>query len=181
MKKLIALMLCLVLACSAFVLTSCDDPTADTGNDQKEPSNDNADADQDKGLSDDLSTLNGKTAEDLYALALEKIAGLENFELVATQVLTMTHQGESITMNQTVINKMDGQDCYLKSENDTTPDANMEVWYVDEWYYVISKGVQNKANISWEKVQENYMPEGATAEGALMNIPEAWFKDVKFA
>ena len=179
MKKLLALLLCLLLVCSAFVLASCD-ATDKADDDKNESSNSDTSSDKKDDSSKEPSTLNGKTAEELYALALEKVAGLTNFEMTATQVIEMTYEGDTITMNQIVINKMNGQDCYMKMENDMSPDANMEMWYVDEWMYVITEGVQNKANITWEEMQETYMPEGATAEGALMNIPEAWFKDVKF-
>ena len=69
---------------------------------------------------------------------------------------------------------------YIKTTNDAAPEANMEIWYVDEWMYVISNGTSAKANITFEEMQENYMPEGATGSGALMMIPESWFEDITF-
>lgn len=177
MKKLLSLLLCLILVCSVFVLASCD-ATDNDNDDNNEPSNSDTNSDK----KDDLSTLNGKTAEELYDAAIAKVAGLTNFEMTATQVITLTYEedGDSFTMNQSIVSKMNGQDCYMKAENDSAPESNMEMWYVDEWMYVITNGVQNKANITWEDMQEKYMPEGANAEGALMNIPKEWFKDVKF-
>ena len=56
----------------------------------------------------------------------------------------------------------------------------MEIWYVDDWMYLNSEDQKIKANITYDKLVEEYMPEGATGENALMNIPEDWFKDTRF-
>lgn len=127
-----------------------------------------------------IEDLNGKTPEELYAAALESVKGLTNYEMTTTQVITMTYQGMSIPMTQVVVSKMDGQNIYLETTNDFESSQNMTAWYVDEWFYVIQENVNAKANITYQEMQEKYMPEGATSDGALMNIPENWFKDIKF-
>lgn len=194
MKKLLAILLSLMLAFSMFMLVSCGDTDDDDDDDKtsevdKKPSskpdnkpsdntgnNNNNNNNNDSGI----ETLNGKTATELYNAALEKLANIDNFEMTAAQVITMSYEGESMSMNQTIITKLDGQNCYTKSYNDVAPTANMEIWYVDEWLYAIQAENKFKANITWEKMVSTYMPEGATADGALMNIPESWFKDVRF-
>ena len=162
MKKILSLLLCALLMFTMLGLVSCDDE--ETAGSQ---SGDGDDA---------IETLGGKTPEQLYQAALDKVAGLTNYTMVATQVIS----GGGMTMNQTVSAKMDGINVYVKSENDTEASSNMECWYVDEMLYAIASGVKVKAAISYEKFTSEYMPEGATSEGALMNIPASWFVDTSF-
>lgn len=166
MKKLLALLLCLMLVCSAFVLTSCDEPDL-----PKDSEDDD---------SNTLATLNDKTPEELYEETLERISSITNYEMTTSQVITMNVNGKDMTVNQSISAKMDGQEQYVKATNDTASEANMEIWYVDEWLYTINRGSQVKANISYEKMQTEYAPEGSDSSSALMNIPEHWFKDVLF-
>ncbi|MBQ9761411.1 MAG: hypothetical protein IJW16_08715 [Clostridia bacterium] len=162
MKKLLSILLCLALiCCSAFTQVACDDE------------DDNSDG---KGV----ATLNGKTPQDLYSAALAKVKGLTNYEMTTTQVITMSAQGQTVTMNQVLLSKINGQDNYVKLANDMESSVNMETWYVGEWVYVITNTARNKANITYAEMVDKYMPDGATGESALMNIPEAWFKDVRF-
>ena len=161
MKKLLALLLCLMMIVSVFTLASCKKEDKEEGEKTFE-------------------TLNGKTAEELYNEALAKLQGLDNFETVTTQVITMKVEGQKIDMNQVVITKKAGQNVYTKSTNDMEATAEMEVWYVDEWLYAKTFGQSFKANISYEQMEEEFMPEGANADGALLQIPESWFKDIAF-
>ena len=162
MKKILSLLLCALLMFTMLGLVSCDDE--ETAGSQ---SGDGDDA---------IETLGGKTPEQLYQAALDKVAGLTNYTMVAAQVIS----GGGMTINQTVSAKMDGIDVYVKTENNMDSSSNMECWYVDEMFYTIASGVKAKAAISYEKFTSEYMPEGATGEGALMNIPASWFVDTSF-
>ena len=156
MKKILSLLLCALLMFTMLGLVSC-------GGDEGDGSG-------------AIETLNGKTPEQLYQAALDKVAGLTNYTMVATQVIS----GGGMTINQTVSAKMDGIDVYVKTVNDMNSSGNMECWYVDEMFYTIASGVKAKAAISYDKFTSEYMPEGATGEGALMNIPASWFVDTSF-
>ena len=175
MKKIITLLLCLAFICSAFLFASCDTNNTDesTSSDTNESTN------QSNSNQDDNSTLNGKTAEELYSLALEKLQNLTNFEMISTQAITLSYEGESETANQTTITKINGTNCYMKTESELSEEANMEIWYVDEWYYIIKGNIQNKAHLTWDKMQE-YMPQGSSGDSILMNFPKEWFKDIQF-
>jgi hypothetical protein len=64
-----------MMAFSMFMLVSCGD----------------TDDDDDGGKKKDVrATLNGKTPEQLYDAALEKLATIDNFDMTATQVIKMT-------------------------------------------------------------------------------------------
>ena len=151
MKKILSLLLVLVMTCSMLLFVSCSD-------------------------NDSVETLNGKTAQELYNEALNKVKGLTNYTMTAEQVITVQNQ----TVNQTVISKVVGEDLYVKTNNDSAPSANMEAWYVGEMFYAIMGGVKAKANITKEEYREKFMPEGASGSDALMNIPADWFVDTKF-
>lgn len=155
MKKFLSLMLCIIMIAATFSLVACNG-------------------------GEDLTKLNGKTAEQLYNEALDKVKGLTNFELDATATISMELNNQTQTIDVKTVSKMDGQNVYVKVDNDMDASANMEAWYVDEVFYGEAAGQKFKAEITYEDYVEKYMPEGATAEGALMQIPEAWFKDTKF-
>lgn len=159
MKKFLAFLLSSFMMISVIAFSACD-----FSNSSKK---------------DDVDTLNGKTPEQLYALSLQTVAELDNFQLDAVQVIEMSSEGESGTMNQTVTSKKDGKNEYIKSTNDMGT-GEMEAWYVDETFYGILSIGKVYAEIPYEKYVEKYIPKGATAEGALMNIPSDWFVDVKF-
>ena len=184
MTKLLAILLCLLMVFfSVFTLVSCDDKGPDDKNaqvDKDNNENENKNDDDDGSDGKTVSKLNGKTPEELYSLALEKVANLDNFRFDTTQVIEMEYDGQKMTMNQTVTSVKDGKNEYAKTTNDMSPETAMEVWYVDNVFYSIMAGTKFYANIPYEDYVENYMPEGATAEGSLMNIPESWFVDVKF-
>ncbi|MBQ2999247.1 MAG: hypothetical protein IJD64_02175 [Clostridia bacterium] len=175
MKKIIALFLCMLLIGSMLILSSCDDTSDDPAPTEQKDDSEKKD-DPPKGL----ETLNGKTPKELYNEALATLASYTNYQMTTTQLITMSAQGQSQDINQIVITKMDGNESYVKMTNDMDSSANMETWYVDEWLYTISKGTSAKANITWEEMQEKFMPEGAGSDSALMNIPESWYKDIRF-
>lgn len=165
MKKTFALILCLMLCMSLF-LVGCD---------SKEGGNDD-------GNTNDLSTLAGKTPEQLYQAAMDSLKDVTSFESVSTQKIVMSAQGESMTMNQKVVSKQNGYDVYLKSENDMAPDAEMEVTYVDGMYYLIQNGQKLKKAISHEEmdamVEQIYGEDMSTQ--TLIPIPEEMFEDISF-
>ena len=159
MKKLLSILLCILMLLSISAMVACSN---------------------DDGDDDDLATLAGKTSVQLYEDAQNKLKGLQRYEMLSTQVITMNYAGTEIVMNQTITSKQDGQDLYVKMYNDTSTANNMECWYVDEWFYVIQGSVKGKAQIDYEDYVNTYMPEGSTSSDALMNIPSDWFKGVEF-
>lgn len=163
MKKYFKLIVCLLMVLSLTLVTSCKKDDGGSGNGP-----------------DTVDTLNGKTAEELYQEALSKVQGLNNYTTNSTQVITMTMQGQKMTMNQTVVAKVNNLDSYSKMYNDMESSLNMECWYVDEWLYAVSAGQRFKANITHERFQNEFMPEGSNASDSLMNLPQSWFKDIKF-
>ncbi len=154
MKKILTLVLAALMLVSAFCLASCN--------------------------KDELKKLDGKTPEALYQATQEKLKGKDNYTMVSSQKITLTAEGQEMVVNQSVTAKMAGKNSYAKIDNDMEASASMEVWYVDEMYYGIQNGKKIKAPLSWETYEEEYLPEGSTSENALLNIPDTWFKDLKF-
>ncbi len=165
MKKLLALLLAMTLIFSMFVLASCG----------------NKDKDDDKNDGDDstMETLAGKTPEELYETAKEKLSAATSFIITAEQEIVMTYEGESMTMNQTVISKRQGDNEYVKSYNDMSPAANMEVWYVDGMLYANTSSGKIKTELDKEQFMQQYMSKDPS-ESTLLDIPESWFEDMKF-
>ena len=183
MKKILAILLCLLLIGSTLTLASCDEldflnKDEESSETLKNPAP--IDDDDPPSKPSGIETLNGKTPEELYEEALEKVSSYTNYTMTTEQIITMSFEGQEQDINQTLISKANGHDSYVKSTNDMTSNANTETWYVDEWLYTIQNDQRLKANITWQEMQDNYMPEGATGESSLMNIPEDWFVDVKF-
>ena len=178
MKKILALMLCFVMIFSLCALTSCmddgDEATSTTGSSEQTPGSGNGDN------RPTVDTLGGMTAEEAYAAALAQLAEFNNFTMVTTQDITMTVTGYGeMVMNQTVVTKMAGSNVYIKTENDMEPTAEMECWFVNDWFYAISQGVSFKANITYAEFMEKYGPD-ASADSMLIGFPAEWFKDIKF-
>ena len=163
MKKSLALFLCLLMCLSVF-LVGC-------GGSKEGGSN-----------ADDLATLAGKTPEQLYAASMDALKNVTSFETVSTQKIVMSAQGQSMTMNQKIISKQNGYDIYAKTENDLSPESEMEVTYVDGMYYLIQNGQKIKKAISHEEmdalVQQIYGGD-ATAQ-TLLPLPEESFNDISF-
>lgn len=157
MKKLFIVLLALTLAFASFSLVSCD----------KEDG------------SKFVETLSGKTPEELYELSQAKLKEATSYSITSSQVITMTAGGQKVTMNQSVVTKINGDNSYVKATNDFTPDANMESWYVDGIVYAAMNGVKNKAEISKEVYMKEYM-NADPSESTLLDIPESWFKNIKF-
>lgn len=130
MKKFLAFLLSSLMMISVIAFSACD-----FSNSSKK---------------DDVDTLNGKTPEQLYALSLQTVAELDNFQLDAVQVIEVSSEGESGTMNQTVTSKKDGKNEYIKSTNDMGT-GEMEAWYVDETFYGILSIGKVYAEIPYEK------------------------------
>ncbi len=170
MKKFLSVLLCAVMLVMAFSLVACD--KAGSG-DKK--------TDLDKiEIGKEIAKLGDKTPQDLYADALNKVKGLKSYEMTTTQLITMKIGEVEQTVNQTVISKMDGKNVYAKIDSEANESLNMECWYVNDVFYLKQASLTAKATIAYDDYVEKYMPAGSTADGALMNIPEAWFKDVKF-
>ncbi|MBQ7778943.1 MAG: hypothetical protein IJ404_00465 [Clostridia bacterium] len=157
MKKLLLILLALTLAFSSFSLVSCDKEDGKKF----------------------IETLKGKTPEEIYELSRTKLKDATSYSVTASQVITMTANGQTLTMNQSVISKINGDNSYVKMTNDYTSSANMEAWYVDGIVYSSMAGVKAKAEISKEKFMEEYMNTDPS-ESTLLDIPESWFADIKF-
>ena len=163
MKKIISLLLALTLALSLLALTSCN-----KGDDDDNGSNN----------SNTATTLAGKTPEELYEISKTKLEEATNYSVNASQVIKMTYNGEEITTNQTVICTVSGDNSYSKIYSDMAG-MNMEVWYVDGMLYSSLAGIKTKAPMDKDAFMEEYMGADAS-ENTLLDIPESWFKDIKF-
>ena len=162
MKKIISLLLALTLAFSMLALVSC-----------------NSSDDDSNGGGKTVEKLAGKTPEELYELSRTKLAAATSYSVDSQQVITMSSAGESMTMNQTVVTKVNGNDSYMKSNNDTESSANMEVWYVDGMIYSSMLGMKIKAEMDKDAYMEEYMGTDPS-ETTLLDIPESWFENIKF-
>lgn len=180
MKKILAIMLCLVMIFSMIALVSCDEEEKSTSTSSTTNGNSTGGNTPpvDKGGS--IATVGGMTVEQAYQSALNKIENMTNLTMTTNQNITVSAQGQSFDMVNSIVIKMDGQNIYVKMENQMYPETNMTCWYVDDWVYVIAEGAQAKANITYDEFISEYAPGGATSEGALLEFPIEWFKDVKF-
>ncbi len=161
MKKLLALILCIVL--SVFAFASCNGNDTDgTGG---------------------VETLVGKTPEQLYEFSQEKLADATSYSVKATMdfVVRSTDptQTETFTMAISSESKINGEDVYMNVYNDIEPSANMEVWYVDGVIYANSGGVKGKATVDMDAFKQQYM-NIEPSESTLLDIPQSWFEDIKF-
>ena len=169
MKKLIAIILCLVCVAS-LCFVGCELPNTNTG--------DNAD-NTTAAAEDDLSKLNGKTPQELFTSAQETLKGYTRFKSEAKQIIKMDMDGSTVAMNQTVVSILDGQNSYMKAETSMLGETQitMEGYYVDGVVYNVLNKV--KAELPWETYVTDYLG-GDPTENMLLNIPEDWFKDIKF-
>ncbi|MBE6533504.1 MAG: hypothetical protein E7678_00835 [Ruminococcaceae bacterium] len=165
MKKLLALLMALMLVFS-LVLVSCDE----------------SDDNDDKKQEEVLEKLNGKTPEELYKQMSEELSLAKNMTMVADQDIDMTmiYQGQEMPMKtkQTVTQKIDGDNFSMVTENNMA--AGVTCYYVDGMVYnvQITDGSKIKYKATIEELNEKV---GVSAEEPkLLNLPESWFKDVKF-
>ena len=156
MKRIISLLLALTLVLSMLALVSC-----------KGSNNDND--------GNTVEALAGKTPRELYELSKEKLAATAKYSIISEQVITVS----DVTVNQTVTRKLDGDNCYFETYNDTATDANMKIWYVDGIMYMDTSQGKSKCEYTKEQYMEDYMEEDPS-ESTLLDIPESWFVDVKF-
>ena len=163
MKKLSALLLVMALLVSLFALASCDDK----------------DNDKDKDKDTYIETLAGKSPEELYQSVKSNLAEATSYVVDSNQVIVMTYGNEKMTMNQSVVTKVQGDNSYMKSFNDMTTAANMEVWYVDGIIYSNTANGKLQASMDKEQFMQNYMGKDPS-ESTLLDIPESWFEGMKF-
>ena len=157
MKKILLILLALTLAFSSFALVSCD-----KGDGAKF-----------------IATLSGKTPEELYEVAQAKLKAAGSYSVATSQNITMSANGQTMTMTQTAISKISGDNSYFKSTNSLDSSADIEAWYVDGIVYACKVGVKNKAEITKEEYMQKYM-NADPSESTLLDIPESWFEDIKF-
>ena len=162
MKKILSLLMALTLVISMFALASCDN-------------NDDGNPDVD---AEGLETLNGKTPEQIYGASMEAIKLADEYEIVSNQVIKMGYEGESFTMNQRVVSKIDGDNSYSKITDDMS-NQESETWYVDGVVYAKEGNNKIKTNLDKEEYMQQYMGKDPT-ESTLLDIPESWFKDIRF-
>lgn len=159
MKRVVSLILCMTLCFSlALSLTSCDRKT--------------------------LDTFNNASPEELYALALSSIASMDNYEIVHEQTITSSaiffikH-----TIEQTLTVHLDGDNFYQNIECDDESvwdsDSVLECWYVDEYFYATHTGAIRKQHVDPSELSGGIY-DFENADGALLNLPESWFKESKF-
>lgn len=172
MKKLVVLLFCLVLVFSTVILTACDDVVSwINGGGETTDGGDEGEINPKK--------LNGKTPEQVYARAQQVLAESTTYECVTDQVITISADDETMTMNQSVLIRVNGNNSYLKTENDLSPAAEYESWYVDNVCYVFMSGYKYKMEISLEEYTQEYMG-GDSTESTLLQIPEDSFADTIF-
>ena len=159
MKKILALLLSIALSLSMLMLVSCGEPED----------------------GDTVETLNDMTPEELYAHCREKLQNATSYSIVATQRIKMTYQGEKITTNQKVTNKVDGDNYYTQIDSDSLmgTELDMEAWYVDGIMYINSAGTKIKGEFDQDAFMQEYMGTDPS-ESTLLNIPESWFEDIVF-
>ena len=156
MKKLLSLALALVLVCMTLALASCDLLEGDT-----------------------KSKLDGKTPEELYEVSQQKLKEATSYSVNSTQEISMTYGEETMSMTQTVISKINGNDSYAKVYSDMDEGLNMEAWYVDGTVYASMDGIKAKAQITKAEYMQKYM-NADPSESTLLDIPKSWFDDIKF-
>lgn len=165
MKKRISMFLSalMVLSLLTFSMTSC----------LEEDTPDDEDDGQKQG-----STVNGKTPEELYMEALNAVNEAANWEITSTQEITMvmTYNGETqnVEQTQTIEQKINGENVYVKIGGSS---LEMETWYVDGVLYTVSGDVKAKAELSLQEYQEQMT---GSADQTLLNIPDDWFEGIKF-
>lgn len=130
---------------------------------------------------EDLAKLDGKTPQELFAESRQKLADYTRYKAVTEQTIIMEMQGVKLTMPQTVVSIVDGQNSYVKSEATDPmtmkPSVNAEAWYVDG---VLYNGLTKiKADLPWDTYVSDYLG-GDPSGNMLVNLPEEWFKDIKF-
>ena len=170
MKKISALILITALLLSLLALSSCNNGgnEGEGAGEGNTPPNSNV-----------TDTLAGQTPEQLYQSVKDKLADAKSYVVDSTQVIVMTQGEENMTMNQTVINKVDGDNNYIKMYNDMTTAANMEIWYVDGIIYTSTASGKIKAPVDKEDFMQNYMDKDPS-ESTLLDIPESWFEGISF-
>jgi len=161
MKRILALILCIAL--SMLALVSCTEGDVNT-----------------------LEKLDGKTPEELYEVAQEKLKEAKSYYVKSTQeiVMSMTigDQTQTVNMSQLVESKLDGDNYYLKTKNENPWGENLDIeaWYIDGVvYYDAFGGEKFKASISKEDYMENYLKVDPS-ESTLLDIPESWFENINF-
>ncbi len=158
MKKILSLLMCLVLLASVMTMVACDE-----------------DDDKDNGP-EELAELAGKTPEEAYELAYQYMAGLTNYTMTSKQKVTVSVQGFSQTQNQTLVNKQNGTDYYMKSSG--IEGAEMEMVWIDDVAYYDMMGMKFKLHMTLE--------EAAAATGmelndaGLVELPQGYFQNAKF-
>ena len=162
MKKFISLFMVLTLVFCALALSSCDK---------------NKDGNPDVDV-EGLETLNGQTPEQIYDAAMESLKLTSQYEIETNTAINMTYGAESMTMNQKAVSKVNGQDIYSYISDDMNA-LTMESWYVDGVLYAEMDGEKIKTNLDMEQYMQQYMGKDPS-ESTLLNLPESWFKDIKF-
>ena len=110
MKKIAYLVLAVILAFSTAVLSSCNQ-------------NENTDSEIET-----LETLAGKTPEELYSISRSKLAIATEYSVVTNQVITISGAGDTMTVNQNIISKINGDNIYVKTSDDDFDVEALTLW-----------------------------------------------------
>ena len=147
----------------------------DDNNDNDEPST------NDKG---GLEELNGKTPEQLYAQASQKINSVDNLTMIANQdiYMTMEQNGETMeqAVKQSIVQKYNGNDFSLVTQNEMGS-GQMNCQYVDGMVYNVqfTDGRRIKYEATPEQLYEKLNMD--PSESKVLTIPVSWFnEDVAF-
>ncbi len=125
--------------------------------------------------------LNGKTPEELYTKILNEARQYDNYTVTGTQSFTVMQNGEESRIKQSFTAMFDVHNMYMKSGSDDVPSSAMEVWYVDNIYYLKQTDLLYlKAVIPYALYIESFVPSGSEVEDVITDIPKEWFKGSRF-
>lgn len=184
MKKFLALTLALILAFSLVLVSCSEDDSAENASEELAEKNQALkDAFAGIGSNGALTTLHGKTPEQLYATASQNINVADNLTLIAEQdIIAHVEQDGQVfdqTVKQSIIQKFDGDNFSIVANNEIG-ESEMNCQYVGGMVYnvQITDGMKIKYEATPQQLYEklNMDPD----EPKVLSVPESWFKDVCF-
>lgn len=130
-----------------------------------------------------VSTINGKSAEEVYADAKEFIAACDSYTLKGkiTEVLTYQGQHETYSMDQLQIYDKGNVYCKLDSKDQVFASVCSEYWGTDTTIYEIipAQNTKMRINMSTAEFLESQGLKGYT-DNLLMDFENGFFKKAAF-
>lgn len=130
-----------------------------------------------------VSTINGKSAEEVYADAKEFIANCDSYTLKSkiTEAITYQGQSETYTMDQIQIYDNGTVYCKLDSKDQVFASICSEYWGTDTTIYEIipAQNTKMRINMSTAEFLESQGLKGYT-DNLLMDFENGFFKKASF-